>query len=37
MDEYCDSQYCPRDYGQERDSEGIWWCGDCGYQTYEWD
>lgn len=35
-EKYCNSDECAQDYGQEQDSEGTWWCGECGYETYDW-
>ena len=35
-DDYCNEMYCSRDFGQEEDGEGVWWCGECGYETYNW-
>ena len=37
MGDYCNSEYCSRDYGQDIDGDGNWWCGECGYQTYDWE
>jgi hypothetical protein len=34
-DGYCNEDYCSREYGFTQDSEGKWWCEDCGYITYE--